>query len=188
MGINTDVDTIRLRAEGLQKATGMVSGLTDQGRGRKDERGKSTKAFTGLTQAAKKTATGMKETGTATQRAGQKTRQLSKDVTAAKVGFLGLNDTLDKTIRKVLLWSVSTSVIFGTIRAFRALFGVITEHDTQMTALRKVYSGAESDIAGIKIQVIDTARAMPTPTSRAIQACSVATRTGTVGGEMADVT
>lgn len=188
MGAQLDDLTLRLRAEGFEKATRVVAGLTAQVRALKSEMGKSTTAFTGLTRAAKKTTTGMKETGTATQRAGQRTRQLSKDVNAAKVGFLGLNDTLDKTIRKVLLWSISTSVIFGTIRAFRALFGVITEHDTQMTALRKVYSGAESDIAGIKIQVMDTARAMQTLTSEALKAGIVVARTGRVGSEIADLT
>jgi len=103
-------------------------------------------------------------------------------------GFLGLNDSLDKVIKKVALWTVATGAIFGTIRSVKALGETITEHDTQMTALRKVYSGAESDLAMIERVTLQTSRAMQSLTGAAFEAAATVARTGRVGLDVTRLT
>ncbi len=124
----------------------------------------------------------------ASDRARVSTQKLSKQADMTGKGFLGLNDTLDKTIRKVALWTVSTTVIFGTLRAFGAAGRVITEHDTDMTNLRKVYSGAEDDLAGIEKTVIQVAKAMQSLNNAAFGAAVTVARTGRTGVDLIRLT
>ncbi|HEB26843.1 MAG TPA: phage tail tape measure protein, partial [Porticoccus sp.] len=119
--------------------------------------------------------------GDKTKRAAKSTQKMTKAVKEQGQGFLGLNDTLDQVIKKVALWTVATGAIFGTIRAVKALGETITEHDTQMTGLRKVYSGAQSDLAMIEQAVLQTSRRMQSLTKSATEAAVTVARTGRVG-------
>ncbi len=95
-------------------------------------------------------------------------------------GFLGLDESLDKVIRKVALWTVATGAIFGTIRVVKALGETITEHDSQMTALRKVYSGSADDLGKLEQQILAVSRRMQSLTAVTTEAATTVARTGRI--------
>ncbi len=123
-----------------------------------------------------------------TDQAAAKTKALGKQIDQTNKGFLGLSDTLDKTVRKVALWTLSTTIIFGTLRAFKAAGAVITQHDTDMVGLRKVYSGAEEDLKGIEDAVLATAKAMKSLNADAFDAAVTVARTGRIGVDLTRLT
>lgn len=118
----------------------------------------------------------------------QTQKRLAADTRGTSAGFLGLGETLDHTIRKVAMWTLSTGAIFGTLRAFKAAGTVITEHDQDMINLRKVYSGAESDLAGLRMGIMDTARAMQSLHAAAFDAAVTVARTGRIGVDVTRLT
>lgn len=103
-------------------------------------------------------------------------------------GFLGLSDSIGKTIAKVALWSLSTSIVFGTIRAFKSGIATITEHDAQMIGLRKVYSGAVEDLVGVERGVLNVATAMKSLNSDAFEAAITVAKTGRTGLDIIELT
>lgn len=131
---------------------------------------------------------GAKKLGKSLDSTVQTQKKLATATKATAGGFLGLGQTLDQTIRKVAMWTLSTGAIFGTLRAFKAAGTVITEHDQDMINLRKVYSGAESDLAGLKIGIMDTARAMQSLHAAAFDAAVTVARTGRVGVDVIRLT
>jgi len=166
-----EVDALSASVMGLTSAvTGTGKAQVKQGKVLTDATGK-TRRFT-----------------KASDRARISTQRMGKQVDETGKGFLGLNDTLDKTIRKVALWTVSTTVIFGTLRAFGAAGRVITEHDTDMTSLRKVYSGAQEDLAGIEKTVIQVGKAMQSLNEAAFGAGVTVARTGRQGVDLIRLT
>lgn len=106
---------------------------------------------------------------------------VTKATDKASKGFLGLGETLDKTIKKVAMWTISTGAVYGTFRAFKSAISIITEHDQAMINLRKVYSGAESDLAELKVGIMSTARAMQSLHDAAFDAAITVARTGRTG-------
>jgi TP901 family phage tail tape measure protein len=139
---------------------------------------------------ANKTISQYEEKLTTAERQNKKLKDQVDQLSGKKggAGFLGLDESIGKTIKKVLLWTASTSIIFGTFRAFKEGGRIIAEHDAQMTALRKVYSGAESDLVGIEAGILDVSRQMKSLTAAAFEAGVTVARTGRTNLEVIELT
>ncbi len=173
--------TLVLKTMGFKAGTGEVTAL------RQAIAGANTAANTSATTMGKGNKV-LTDYGEKTRRGAKATKTMTKSVKEQGQGFLGLNDSLDKVIKKVALWTVATGAIFGTIRAVRALGATITEHDTQMTGLRKVYSGAQSDLAMIEREVLAVSRRMQSLTKDTTEAAVTVARTGRVRLEVIQLT
>ena len=107
---------------------------------------------------------------TATQRA---TRQAaagfattSKQATQATQAVKGFGGAMQEAGRgishaagKVLLWSVATGAIYGSLQALRGAVETINDVDFALTGLRKVYAGNIADLGQMKRAAVDMAMA-----------------------------
>ncbi len=179
---------LRLKTFGFKAGKAEVDALSSSVMGLTSAIAGSSKATTKQGKVIPDTAGKMRRYTKASDQARVKTKALSKQVDQTGQGFLGLNESLDKTIRKVALWTISTGVIFGTLRAFKSAGQVIIEHDTDMTGLRKVYSGANEDLVNIERSIIQTAKAMQSLNDAAFGAGITVARTGRIGVDLLRLT
>lgn len=152
-----------------------------------------------LQKAVKGSATALSTKDAALKSAGRKLEKYEKQLGAAtkrnaalkdqvnelsgktgRGGFLGLGQSLVETTKKIALWTISTGILFGTIRAFKSSIETIKEHDSSLINLRKVYSGVDSDLVEIRKDVLETAKAMKSLNQEAFDAAVTVARTGRV--------
>ena len=85
-------------------------------------------------------------------------------------GFLGLGESLGHTAKKVAMWTISTGIIFGTMRAFKGAISTISEMDSQMVDLQKVFQGTRGELKLLKSDIIEESIAMGSMTEKTMKA------------------
>lgn len=103
-------------------------------------------------------------------------------------GFLGLGESLGHTIKKVAMWTISTGAIFGTVSALKKGIGTITEFDSQMVSLQKVFRGTTRDLEAIKQEVLSISVEMGSLTQDTMGAAIALGRMGKTRQEIAELT
>jgi len=86
--------------------------------------------------------------------------KLTTEVEKSTKGFLGLGQTLGYTAKKVAMWTISTGMIYGTLRALKSGIATISMVDSKMVDLQKVFIGTSGELKMLKADIMDESIAM----------------------------
>jgi TP901 family phage tail tape measure protein len=99
-----------------------------------------------------------------------------------------LGDSLGHVIAKIGLWTIGTGIVFGAISTLKKGIGTITEMDTQMVDLQKVFQGTSGELKSLKADLMDNSVAMGSLVDTTMRAAIELGRMGKTRAEIAELT
>lgn len=109
------------------------------------------------------------------------------DEARRKGGLFGTGDSAKTILSKVASWTLATGAIFGTIGALRKGIATMTEFDSGMVGLRKVFQGTEDELRILKTDILDTSVEMGSLTDATVKAAVELGRMGKTRAEISEL-